>query len=254
MILIDLDPLLLNYSEPFPLVILAGGAGTRLNKINKDIPKIMTPIGNSIFLDYFMDNVKKLGFNELYFLIFPDEKKLIENHLMKFHNKEKVKISFLYDGEERLGTGGSIYKNINNLPKIFWTMYGDTLLNFDILNTQNTFQKSRKEALLTVIRKEVVAESPNIKILNNEIISYSKNNSVENNFVDYGAMIFKNSVFKNPKSKNFDLGLVIQKLINEKNVEHIEMSHRFYEMGNLSSFKTLDQILIKNNIKSLWDE
>ena len=65
-------------------------------------------------------------------------------------------------------------------------MYGDTLLNFDILNTQNTFQKSRKEALLTVIRKEVVAESPNIKILNNEIISYSKNNSVENNFVDYG--------------------------------------------------------------------
>ena len=65
-------------------------------------------------------------------------------------------------------------------------------------------------------------------------------------------MIFKNSVFKNPK--NFDLGLVIQKLINEKNVEHIEMSHRFYEMGNLSSFKTLDQILIKNNIKSLWDE
>ena len=37
---------------------------------------------------------------------------------MKFHNKES-KISFLYDGEERLGTGGSIYKNINNLPKIF---------------------------------------------------------------------------------------------------------------------------------------
>jgi NDP-sugar pyrophosphorylase family protein len=75
LILIDLDPLLLNYSEPFPLIILAGGAGTRLNKINKDIPKIMTPIGNRIFLDYFMDNLKKLGFNELYFLIFPDEKK-----------------------------------------------------------------------------------------------------------------------------------------------------------------------------------
>ena len=55
----------------------------------------------------------------------------------------------------------------------FWTMY-DTLLNFDILNSQNTFPKSRKEALLTVIRKEVVAESPNVKSLTTKLLAIQK--------------------------------------------------------------------------------
>ena len=166
----------LNYNKPFPLVILAGGAGTRLKKINKDIPKIMTRIGNRVFLDYFMENLNKLGFNDLYFLIFPDERKLIENHIINFYSETRNKITFLYDGKERLGTGGSIYKNIKHLPAIFWVMYGDTLLNFDIYSSQNALHVSQKEALLTVIKKETVEESPNIKIFDNEIITYSKNN------------------------------------------------------------------------------
>lgn len=244
----------MNYSEPFPLVILAGGAGTRLNKINKDVPKIMTPIGNGVFLDYFMENLKKLGFNDLYFLIFPDERKLIENHIINFYSETKNKITFLYDGKERLGTGGSIYKNINQLPSIFWVMYGDTLLNFDIYSSQNALNGSQKEALLTVIKKDVVEEPPNIKIFDNELVSYSKNSSYENNFVDYGAMIFKKDVFKKQKSEDFDLEIIIKQLIIENNIKYTEVKYKFYEMGNLSSFKILDQMLINNNIKALWNE
>lgn len=35
-------------------IILAGGAGTRLNKIIKDIPKPMVPIADKSFLEYFI--------------------------------------------------------------------------------------------------------------------------------------------------------------------------------------------------------
>ena len=108
--------------------------------------------------------------------------------------------------------------------------------------------------LLTVIKKETVEESPNVKIFDNEIITYSKNNISENNYVDYGAMIFKKDVFNKQKSEDFDLEIIIKRLIIENNIKYTEVKHKFYEMGNLSSFKTLDQMLINNNIKDLWNE
>ena len=66
-----------------------------------------------------MDNLKKLGFNELYFLIFPDEKKLIENHLMKFHNKEKLKFPFYTMVKKGWELEGQFIKILITYPKFF---------------------------------------------------------------------------------------------------------------------------------------
>ena len=61
----------------FPLVILAGGQGSRLKKIHSDLPKILKPIGEKVFLDYFLENLFRLGFKNLIFIIQDDNQNVL---------------------------------------------------------------------------------------------------------------------------------------------------------------------------------
>ena len=48
------------------VIILAGGFGTRISDINKDIPKPMLPIGNRPIIWHIMNYYTKFGFNDCY--------------------------------------------------------------------------------------------------------------------------------------------------------------------------------------------
>ena len=119
----------------FPLVILAGGQGSRLKKIHSDLPKILKPIGEKVFLDYFLENLFRLGFKNLIFIIQDDNQKIYESLIAK--NNERFFIDIFSDGKNKLGTAGAIVNNLELLPQYFWITYGDTLLNIDIESMEN---------------------------------------------------------------------------------------------------------------------
>ena len=122
----------MNYKKIFPLVVLAGGEGTRLKSIAKEKPKILTPIGNTSFIEIYIKNIMRLGFNEVIFIIHHGKKEII-SYLEKSNNTDNLKYSFLYDGKIQAGTAGALINNVEKLPENFWLTYGDTLLNFDPL-------------------------------------------------------------------------------------------------------------------------
>ena len=91
----------------FPLVILAGGQGSRLKKIHGDLPKILKPIGEKVFLDYFLENLFRLGFKNLIFIIQDDNQKIYESLIAK--NNERFFIDIFSDGKNKLGTACLLY-------------------------------------------------------------------------------------------------------------------------------------------------
>lgn len=97
-----------------PLLILAGGFGTRLKSVISDVPKPLAPIGDSPFLKLLIENWMSQGIREMYFLIHYEADQII-SFLESINKKSKFKcVKFHFCIEDvPLGTGGAILNAIN---------------------------------------------------------------------------------------------------------------------------------------------
>lgn len=87
-------------------IILAGGFGTRLQSVLKDIPKPMADIGGTPFLALLMDNMLRHGTDEFILCVSYLKEKIID-FFGNSYRERPVKYSI---EEEPLGTGGAIKK------------------------------------------------------------------------------------------------------------------------------------------------
>jgi histidinol-phosphate phosphatase family protein len=111
------------------LIILAGGAGTRLRERLGDLPKPMIPIAGKPLLEHQVDLAKKHGFTDLVFFVHY-RADLIENH---FGDGQKFGVRIRHVLErEPLGTAGAVLAGMELLADRFVVMYGDTMVNVDL--------------------------------------------------------------------------------------------------------------------------
>ena len=89
-------------------IILAGGFGTRLQSVVKDLPKPMADISGKPFLEYLLREVSRQGIEKV-ILSVGYKWEAIKNYLGdSFQN-----ISIQYSIEDQpLGTGGAILKTV----------------------------------------------------------------------------------------------------------------------------------------------
>ena len=123
------------------VIILAGGEGTRLREIIKDIPKPMAPIANNPFLEYLILQAVKWNINEIVLSV-GYKKEIIKSY---FITGDTWGVKILYSEEvEPLGTGGAIKKAAKLIDdEDFVVMNGDSFLDVDF-NQLITFHKSKQ--------------------------------------------------------------------------------------------------------------
>lgn len=109
-------------------VIMAGGKGTRLQSISKDIPKPLFPVLGKPILEYQIESLKKSSVTDL---------TIIVGHLGQaikdyFQSGEKwgVKIEYITE-EYPLGTAGALYYLKDKLHEDFLLLFGDLILDVD---------------------------------------------------------------------------------------------------------------------------
>ena len=91
------------------------------------------------------------------------------------------------------------FNSLNKIDKTFLT-YGDSYLKINYKKILKKFQTYKKNCLMTVVHKnKVVDHKPNI-IVKNVIQSYGY--SINSNYIDYGALIFKKKYLIKLKLKN----------------------------------------------------
>jgi len=130
-------------------VILAGGLGTRLRGIIKDIPKPMAEISGKPFLAYLIDFLSKQKIKRVVLSV-GYKFEVIKDF---FGNRYKgINISYAIE-EKPLGTGGAIK---NALLSIYgneaFIINGDTFFDID-LNDFYDFHKSRNSKLSIALKK-----------------------------------------------------------------------------------------------------
>ena len=121
------------------LIILAGGAGTRLRARLGDLPKPMIPIAGRPLLEHQVELAKKYGFADLLFFVHY-RADLIEQH---FGNGEKWDVHIRYILEkEPLGTAGAVLAGNEQLAERFVVLYGDTMVNVDLQRLWSAHEKA----------------------------------------------------------------------------------------------------------------
>ena len=234
----------------FPIVILAGGLAKRLRPITEKIPKSLIEINGVPFVYHQLELLEKKGFKNIHFCLgFLGEQ--VEKVVKESEYFKRLSISFSYDGNTLLGTGGTIRKIINQLPEYFFVTYGDSYLDIDFNDIQEIFESKKQNynSLMTVYKNKDLFDTSNVIFENGLIGLYSKlRKDSRMAHIDYGIGILSNKsmdIYDN--NIIFDLGELYENLSLKRELYGYEVFQRFYEIGSLQGIEDLSNYLkIKN--------
>ncbi len=111
-----------------PVVIMAGGRGTRLKPLTNIIPKPLIPLGDKSIIELIFDSYGKFGMREFH-LIVNYKAAMIENYLAEIDSKD-YKLNIVKEDSE-YGTGGSLSMLKGIINTSFFMTNCDTLLDQD---------------------------------------------------------------------------------------------------------------------------
>ena len=116
-------------------MILSAGRGLRLMPITKDTPKPLVKVGKQALLERNINLLYQSGIREIIVNgSWLGEK--IESFIANIQ-LEGLKLHYLYEGSEPLGTAGAVYNAIDHrllLNENFWLVNSDIITNFSLPN------------------------------------------------------------------------------------------------------------------------
>ncbi|MDD3023982.1 MAG: nucleotidyltransferase family protein [Syntrophomonadaceae bacterium] len=130
-------------------IILAGGLGTRLYPLLRDLPKPMAPVGNRYFLEIVLDVMRNNGLTDFTFCVCHMADKSI-NHFGD-GSRYGVKISYSIE-EAPAGTGGAIRLLRNDIHSTFCVLNGDTYQELDLQQCIARHKLSDAIATMSVVK------------------------------------------------------------------------------------------------------
>ncbi len=110
-----------------PVVIMAGGQGTRLDPFTRILPKPLIPIGNQPIIEIIMDHFAQYGMTN-FWLSLHEKSRMIRAYFEDFG--EKYDISYMEETEP-LGTVGSLALFRNQLKSPFFVSNCDIVVDTD---------------------------------------------------------------------------------------------------------------------------
>ncbi|MEG0370966.1 MAG: sugar phosphate nucleotidyltransferase, partial [Clostridium sp.] len=128
-----------------PVVIIAGGKGTRLAPYTNILPKPLIPIGDETITEHIMNNFENFGCTK--FNIIVNYKKNLIKSFFKDNDTQR-NIEF-YDETEYRGTGGGLKLLLGNIKSTFFMTNCDILIDEDYSDMIN-FHKRNKN-IITIV-------------------------------------------------------------------------------------------------------
>lgn len=122
-----------------PVVIMAGGKGTRLKPITNIIPKPLIPIGTKTIIEEIMDCFVGIGCKD-YYLSVNYKVETIKHYFDQLKNPN-YNINYFQEPKP-LGTAGSMYLLKGKIKKTFFVSNCDILINQDLEDIYNYHKKN----------------------------------------------------------------------------------------------------------------
>lgn len=232
--LISINDILIPEGKDHPVIIMAGGLGTRLKDLTKEVPKPMLKVGQDPILYHIINNFKQYGYNKM--LITVNYKaKIIENYFQDGY-AYGVKISYIKE-KERLGTAGGIKLAEDYLDKPFFVINGDIFTNLNVDNMMKYHLDNEFD--LTIAVKEYFYKVPYGVIKTNGDMVKSVNEKPETKYLINGGIYCLNpeAIKLIPNGKYYEITDLINTCIEKGlKVGYYKIEEYWMDIGKLEDY------------------
>ncbi len=135
-----------------PVVIMAGGRGTRLEPFTKILPKPLVPVEGRPVIDHIIDRFTRFGVKDIYLSI--NYKSRILKAFFEEDERE-YNVSFVEESEP-LGTAGSLRMLTGSLAGPFLVTNCDVLVDLDLEDLEKFHRERKNVATIVASAKKFV--------------------------------------------------------------------------------------------------
>ena len=134
-----------------PVVIMAGGKGTRPGPYTKVLPKPLIPVGDTPIIEHIMSEFQQYGC-ERFHLIVNHKKQLIKAYFAESCNE--IHPTY-YEEEKPLGTGGGLYMLKGKIKETFFLTNCDILIKADYGELLRFHREHKNSVTMVCARKSL---------------------------------------------------------------------------------------------------
>lgn len=210
---------LVRYSMPLeperstPVVIMAGGLGTRLRPLTEVTPKPMIPVGPKPVLETIIENFAEQGFVNLY-LCLNYKGEIIRGH---FGDGRRLGVNITYLQEDRrLGTAGALSLLSERPQEPVIVMNGDLLTKVDFVRLLDFHHQQGFCATMAMREHQQQVPYGVLKIGDGYVVNELVEKPVERYYVNAGIYILDPQTLDLvPDQKFYDMPTLFNTLMNQ---------------------------------------
>ena len=237
-----LQQLLERPSYDNPVFLMAGGFGTRLHPLTKDIPKPLLKVGNKPILETIIHQFVDHGFHDFYISThFKSE--LIRDY---FKNGDQHGVSIRYIHEDTpLGTAGSLGLLPDNLPDLpIIIMNGDLLTKVDFKHLLDFHSDNNADATMCV--REYDFQVPyGVVAIDKGGIREIKEKPIHKFFVNAGIYVLNKNLINKVDGKSFlNMTDFLEKELNYGGVNAFPIHEYWLDIGRIEEYEQANQDVI----------
>lgn len=135
-----------------PVVIMAGGKGTRLKPLTNILPKPLIPIGEKTIIELIMDRFVNIGCPNFYLSV--NYKAEMIRQYFETLNHSEYKINY-FEEEKPLGTAGSLYLLKDKIHKTFFISNCDIIIDEDYSEIYRYHKENKNELTIVAALKHI---------------------------------------------------------------------------------------------------
>jgi D-glycero-alpha-D-manno-heptose-7-phosphate kinase len=218
-------------------LILAGGLGTGLSSITKDVPKPMILIAGKPFLEHLIVSLRENGITDIIIAIC-HMGDIIKSY---FGDGKRFGIEITYCEEEiPLGTAGAIKNSEKYIDDTFLVLNGDCYSQINIKDFLEFHKTKKSKCTIALTKTNGNLGYENIKLDGDKIVEFNENKNIDNKyfFVNSGVYLFEPIIFDYiPPKKNVSLeDDIFPKLIKEGILRGYKCEGYFMDIGKPETY------------------
>lgn len=237
--LLSINDLLIEEGKENYVIIMAGGLGTRLKDLTKEVPKPMLTVGQTPILQHIIKNFKRYGYNKI-ILSVNYKAEVIENYFQDGY-AHGVKIKYIKE-KKRLGTGGGIKLANDYINKPFFVINGDIFTNLNFENMMNYHLENGFDFTLGTKKHSFQIPYGVIDTRGKEVSAILEKPQTEY-LINGGVYCANPNVVKFiPEDEYFDMTDLINKCIeNNLKVGFYEIQEYWMDIGQMSDYVKINE-------------
>lgn len=216
-----------------PVVIMAGGKGTRLDPFTKILPKPLIPIGDKPIIEIIMEKFYRQGFQNFIFTL-NYKKEYIKMFLRE--NSFPYKIDWVEE-DDFMGTAGSLSLLKDKINESFFVLNCDIILNADYIDIIKWHKENNNLITLIGCHKEVKVPYGILELDDGILKSFVEKPNYDV-IINTGVYILEPEIIGMiPDNKSINMNTLIEEISKKGKVSVYPIHDGWMDVGQWEEYK-----------------